>query len=80
MAKNSNQLIFSYDREVDVLYVSVGNPMPGISEETKDGIILRYDMKTNKLIGFTMVDFLANFKEKKVKTFVTNLKAELQLA
>lgn len=80
MAKNSDRLIFSYDQEADVLYVSIGNPKPGISEETKDGIVLRYDVDTNKLIGFTIVDFLARFKGEKVKTFPTHLRAELQLA
>jgi len=78
MGKNDNRLIFSYDREVDVLYVSIGEPKPGISEETEDGIVLRYDVKTNKFIGFTIVDFLASFKGKKVKTFPTHLRAELQ--
>ncbi len=78
MGKKDNKLIFSYDREADVLYVSIGKPKPGISEETKDGIVLRYDVETNKFIGFTIVDFLASFKGKKVKTFSTHLRAELQ--
>lgn len=80
MAKNADRLIFSYDQEADTLYVSIGKPRPGISEEMSDGIVLRYDVETNKLIGFTIVDFLASFKGKKVKIFPTRLKAELQVA
>lgn len=80
MAKNNDRLIFSYDKEADVLYISAGKPKAGISEEMKDGIVLRYDIATNKLIGFTIVDFLASFKGKKIKTFPTHLKTEFQPA
>ena len=80
MGKDNEKLIFSYDQESDVLYVSIGKPRAGISEELRNGMVMRYDIETNKLIGFTIVDFIASFKGNKIKTFPTPIKAELQLA
>ena len=55
-------LIFSYDRSADVFYMSIGEPEPGIDEETGDGIYIRKDAATDEIRGLMIVDFLKRFK------------------
>lgn len=45
----------SYDPDADVLYLSIGEPQPGVGEETPEGHIARYDA-AGQLIGLTLVD------------------------
>ena len=46
-----SDITWSYDEDADVLYISLGEPAPSITEEVADGILVRHDMKTNKLSG-----------------------------
>lgn len=50
-------LQFRYDEISDVLYISFGNPRPGYSKELSDGILVRYDFVTKKIIGFTVINY-----------------------
>lgn len=43
-----------YDREQDVLYLSIGEPRPGHGEETPEGHILRFD-EEGEVCGVTLV-------------------------
>lgn len=43
-----------YDADADVLYLSIGEPRPGVGEETPEGHILRYD-ETGEFCGVTLV-------------------------
>jgi uncharacterized protein YuzE len=64
------ELIISYDREVDVAYLSFGKPRPSVSEEVDDYVLVRRDPKTNKVTGVTIVNFSPYFdgkNEMKVK-------------
>jgi uncharacterized protein YuzE len=55
-------LRIGYDREADVLYLSLGEPRKGMEyREVGNGIILRTDPATGKVIGLTVVDFVRNF-------------------
>jgi len=55
-------LCIGYDREADVLYLSLGEPRKGMKyQEVGNGIILRIDPATEKVIGLTVMDFVRNF-------------------
>lgn len=43
-----------YDREADVLYLSIGDPRPGVGEETSEGHILRFD-EDGEFCGLTLI-------------------------
>ncbi len=51
-------LSISYDRKADVLYVSFGEPCPAVSQETENGVLVREDLETGKLVGMTVLDFM----------------------
>lgn len=57
-----------YDRDHDVLYLSVGNPRPAYSlAEDDDGrIIIRHDFETHEIVGVTVVGF-RSFDRKKLQ-------------
>lgn len=45
-----------YDREADVLYLSVGSPRPAISRELGDDVLLRLDAETGQVVGLTILN------------------------
>ncbi len=45
-----------YDRESDVLYLSVGDPRPAISREVGDDVLLRIDPQTGEIVGLTVLN------------------------
>ena len=49
---------YHYDRDVDVLYASLGNPKAAKTVEKENGIILRIDPDTGQTIGFTVVHYM----------------------
>ena len=52
--------IISYDKDADVLYITLGD-REGVAEEVENGVFLRYVDKYNlELIGITIM----NFKER----------------
>lgn len=53
---SKKQLHFYYDQEADVLYLSLGKPLEtDDSNEIDDGIVARYDAKTKKIKGLTIL-------------------------
>ena len=40
----NTEIKYDYDEEDDVLYLSIGNPKPSITEETEEGILIRKDI------------------------------------
>jgi hypothetical protein len=46
-----------YDREADVLYVSLGRPQSDEGEDHPKGIVLRYRIKDNLPSGVTVIGF-----------------------
>lgn len=64
-------LTFEYDEHADVLYISVGDPRPALSEELDDGVVVRRDPDTKKVVGLTIIDFRTTFlKEPKSLPFI----------
>ena len=62
-------LRFSFDKESDVLDISIGKPTKAISKEIEDDFFVRVDPKTQKVIGFSILNFekwLKSEKEKKI--------------
>ncbi|MBN8591386.1 MAG: DUF2283 domain-containing protein [Anaerolineae bacterium] len=55
MEKNELMQI-AYDRDADVLYLSVGEPRRAISREIGDDILLRLDPDTGSIIGVTILN------------------------
>lgn len=61
-------IIYDYDEDDDILYLSIGEPTPSISDEIEEGIILRKDMKTKKVTGVTILDYkYRKSKNQKIK-------------
>ncbi len=52
---------FFYDKNADVLYISVGDPRPAISEELDDDVLLRRDIQTNEVVGLTILNLSSRF-------------------
>lgn len=61
------KMIFSYDKEGDLLDISVGKPKKAISTEVMDDFFVRKDVKTGKIIGFSILNFEKWFKDNKVE-------------
>ena len=77
MDKSTNKgLRISYDKDADVLYVSIGKPKPAICDTLDNGVIVRFDEKTDKVIGFTVIDFIKRFSTKEDAIFI-DLMAEI---
>ena len=55
------EIQFHYDREADVLYLSVGKPQKAKTVEMGDDFILRLHPKTGEVIGITIIDFTRHF-------------------
>jgi len=51
-----------YDEDADVLYVSIGEPRKAVSDEIEDGILIRRDVETGEVVGFTILHYLRRAK------------------
>ena len=74
------KMSFSYDKQADVLYLSMGNPRKSISHEVEDGIILRFDAKKKHLSGVTIMDFQARFQKAKPRSIDVTVNAHVRAA
>ncbi|MFO1247006.1 MAG: DUF2283 domain-containing protein [Alphaproteobacteria bacterium] len=54
------QLQADYDRDSDVLYLTLGSPRPGEGEQKPKGVVLRYSMDTEIPIGVTVIGVRSN--------------------
>lgn len=80
MEKN---LIYSYDKRRDALYVSVGKPQEGIGDEIADDVFALLNPRTKKVVGFTIVNFQKKFtetKKNKHPSFRVPIKTEFVLS
>lgn len=50
-----------YDREGDVLYLSIGDPRPAVSQELGNDVLLRVDPETGEVVGLTVLNLSARF-------------------
>lgn len=61
--KRVGQFELSYDRDADVLYVSIGSPRPAFTEEAEEGLLIRKDPKTGETVGITILDYEEHFRQ-----------------
>lgn len=56
---NNKELMFGYDKEADVLYISLGKPQKGMRYIEQDpNLVIRVDPATKEIVGITIIDFL----------------------
>lgn len=60
---NANDIHIRYDREADVMYVSIGTPVPADDTELSDDDIL-YRYANGKMIGLTITNFSTRDKRR----------------
>ncbi|HLC85676.1 MAG TPA: DUF2283 domain-containing protein [Candidatus Nanoarchaeia archaeon] len=58
----NKKITIDYDKEADVLYVSLGDPIKAVTEEV-DNVGIRIDENTNEIVGFTVINFIKSFKK-----------------
>ena len=58
----AEKLRFAYDKEADILDISLGEPKEAISREIEGDFFVRLDPKTNKVVGFSILNFEKWFK------------------
>lgn len=67
-----------FDKEADVFYFSRGEPRAdAISREIGDDIIVRLEPKTNRVLGFTVLNFTSRFEK---LSFTQEIPIEAELA
>ena len=59
------RLRFSFNKESDILDISVGRPKKAISREIDGDFFIRVDPKTNEIVGFSILNFEKWFKSQK---------------
>lgn len=52
----------AYDKEADILDISLGKPKEAVSREIEDDFFVRIDPKTKKIVGFSVINFEKWFK------------------
>jgi len=63
-------IMFFYDKDNDVMDISIGKPKVAISEEADDDIIVRTDPHSREIVGFMIINFTNVF----LKRFVAKEK------
>lgn len=48
-------ITWDYDDDADVLYLSLGEPVPALGMDIGEGIIVRYDDKRMEVVGLTLL-------------------------
>jgi len=58
-----------FNKEGDVLDISIGDPKGAISKEVGDDILIRVDSKSNEVLGITILNFEKRFEQRKTEIF-----------
>ncbi len=75
--KKSDRITVTYDKEADVLYMTEGKPRKAVCQMLDEGLIIRRDPKSKKIIGFTLVDFISRYS--KTRPRLLPLRAQFSL-
>ena len=54
---------FHYDREADVLYLSIGKPQKAKTIEIGEDFVLRLHPKSGQVVGMTIINFSKHFPQ-----------------
>lgn len=78
MEKTNNRIRYFFDKDADVLYFTKKKPSAkDISREISEGVVVRIDAQTKKVIGFTILNFL---KRQMSNSITLPLIAEFEMA
>lgn len=55
------EIMFFYDKEGDVLDISIGKPKKALTEELTEDIFIRVNQKQNQIVGFMIMNFTKSF-------------------
>jgi hypothetical protein len=55
-------LRIQYNRDGDVLYVSIGEPRAANTLPDDEGVLIRQDPKTHEIVGVTILDYEERFR------------------
>ncbi len=53
--EGSTKITGSYDKEADVLYISLGEPCAAVAVDISDGVIARYNEESQSIVGLTVI-------------------------
>jgi uncharacterized protein YuzE len=53
--EDSIKITGSYDKEADVLYISLGEPCAAVAVDISDGVIARYNEESQSIVGITVM-------------------------
>lgn len=53
--EDSTTITGFYDREADVLYISLGEPREAVAVDVSDGVIARYHEDSETIVGITLI-------------------------
>jgi uncharacterized protein YuzE len=77
--RKKEELRFAYDKEADVLYMAIGAPHAGVDDEVEDGVFIRRNARTHKVIGLTIIDFVKRFSRPLDKAIPVEIGEMLEL-
>ena len=70
--------MFWFDKEGDVLDISIGKPKKAVSKEVGEDVIVRMSPKNKEVVGFTILNFTKRFENlKKADKIDLPLKAKI---
>lgn len=52
-------LLWDYDEDADVLYLSIGDPQPAVGIDMGEGMVLRYNEGEKSIVGLTIMGLRA---------------------
>jgi uncharacterized protein YuzE len=52
-------VVWDYDADADVLYLSIGEPREAVGIDVGQGVVLRYDEARNEVMGVTLIGLKA---------------------
>ena len=58
----AKKIRLAYDKEADILDISLSKPINAISREVEDDFFVRIDPKTKRVVGFSVLNFEKWFK------------------
>jgi len=59
--KMNKKLEYHYDKDADVMYLSIDKPQPAFTMKIAEDFILRLHPKSREVVGITIIDFSQHF-------------------
>ena len=75
MGKDNKKIQINYDNFADVLYVSFGKPQHAKTHPITDADLVRFNPKTDEVVGITIIGYKERYNPKKPKIYDDGLRA-----